>query len=98
MVVDIKWFKIMLFILAVPVVISGCATAPKEPLTGLVPGKEIKTLQSSVAISVQSAGKNFGARGYLLYKRPDLFHLAFLSPLGQPMFDFYSGGDRLTCV
>lgn len=91
-------FKRRLFFLSIPVIFFGCATAPKEPLTGLVPGKEITALQTSVSISVKSAGRSFGGRGYLLFQRPDLFHLAVLSPLGQPMFDFYSGEDRLTCV
>jgi hypothetical protein len=91
-------FKKRLFYLVITFVIFGCATAPKEPLTGLVPGKEMTTIQSSVSISVKNSGKSFGARGYLIFQRPDLFHLAVLSPLGQPMFDFYSGGNRLTCV
>jgi len=77
--------------------VAGCASVPK-PLTGLEPGKEVETLQSSISIAVRTAATSRGGRGYLLFKRPDRFHLAVLSPFGAPLLEVYSDGERLTCL
>ena len=76
---------------------AGCATAPK-PLTGLEPGKELETLQSPITIAVRTAATSRGGRGYMLFKRPDRFHLAILSPFGAPLLEVYSNGEQLTCL
>jgi YD repeat-containing protein len=76
----------------------GCAAAPRQPLTGLVPGREVETLQSPLSISIKTAGRSMGGRGFLVFKRPDRFHMAVLSPFGLTMADIYSDGERLTCV
>ncbi|HEY6874510.1 MAG TPA: lipoprotein insertase outer membrane protein LolB [Geobacteraceae bacterium] len=78
--------------------ISGCAAPPRQPLTGLIPGKEVETLQSAVSISIRTPDRSMGARGFLLFKRPDRFHLAVLSPFGPTLADIYSDGERFTCV
>lgn len=75
----------------------GCAATPKL-LTGLEPGKEVETLQSSISIAVKTAATSRGGRGYLLFKRPDRFHLAILSPFGTPLLEVFSDGERLTCL
>jgi outer membrane lipoprotein-sorting protein len=82
-------------LLAGMLLLAGCATT-HLPLTSLVPGKELTTIQSAVTISVKTAEKSTGARGYLIYKRPDRFHLVLLSPFGATLLDIYSDGERIT--
>jgi outer membrane lipoprotein LolB len=76
--------------------LTACATA-KQPLTGIVPGSRVETLQSAVGISAKSGERSTAGRGYLVFKEPDRFHMAVLSPFGLTMFDVFSDGDRLTC-
>ena len=85
-------------ILTVLLLLFGCAASPKQPLTGLVPGREVETLQSPISISVKTAEKSMGGRGFLIFKRPDRFHIAILSPFGLTLADIYSDGERLTCT
>ena len=77
--------------------LSACATVQK-PLTGIVPGREVETLQSAISISVTSGEHSTGGRGYLVFKGPDRFHLAVLSPFGLTVLDVMSDGDLLTCL
>jgi hypothetical protein len=77
--------------------LGGCAGVPK-PLTGIVPGREMETLQSSLSISMKTAGQGTGGRGYLIFKYPDRFHLAVLSPFGQTLLEVFSDGEYLTCL
>lgn len=79
------------------VCLSGCATVQK-PLTGIVPGREVETLQSSIAVSTKSAGHGSTGRGFLIFKYPDRFHLAVLSPFGLTVLELFSDGERLTCL
>jgi len=88
----------IVFSLLVAAFFSGCAAAPRQPLTGLIPGKEVETLQSSISISVRTPERSVGGRGFLVFKRPDRFHLAVLSPFGLTLMDLFSDGDRFTCV
>jgi YD repeat-containing protein len=74
-------------------VIAACATAP-SPLTGLVPGREMETLQSAVDVSIKQGGASRSGHGFLVFQRPDRFHLAVLSPFGQSLFEIYSDGER----
>lgn len=90
-------FLSSLLLIAIVYLIAGCAAAPK-PLTGLVPGREVETLQSSISVSIKTTTRSMGGRGYLIFKRPDRFHLAILSPFGPTLADIYSDGERLTCV
>ncbi|HLO26302.1 MAG TPA: outer membrane lipoprotein LolB [Geobacteraceae bacterium] len=82
----------------VALLLSGCAAVPKQPLSGLVPGREVETLQSSISISIKTAVRSMGGRGFLIFKRPDRFHMAVLSPFGPTLADIYSDGERFTCV
>jgi hypothetical protein len=84
----------LLFLL---VCLTGCATVQK-PLTGIVPGREVETLQSSIAITMKSGGHGGGGRGYLIFKYPDRFHMAVLSPFGMTVLEVFSDGERLTCL
>lgn len=75
----------------------GCATV-KQPLTGLVPGRTVSSLQSSVSLSASSGERSSAGRGYLVYQAPDLYHLLILSPFGQTVLEAFGAGDRFTCV
>jgi outer membrane lipoprotein-sorting protein len=77
--------------------LSACATV-KKPLTGIVAGREVETLQSSISVSVRSGEHTTSGRGFLVYKQPDRFHLALLSPFGLTVFEVFIDGDKLTCL
>jgi hypothetical protein len=77
--------------------LTACA-AVQKPLTGIVPGREVETLQSAVAISMKSGEHGSSGHGFLIFKYPDRFHLAVLSPFGLTMLEVSSDGDKLTCL
>jgi hypothetical protein len=77
--------------------LSACATA-RPPLTGIVPGRQMETLQSSVAITLTSGEHSTSGHGYLVFKSPDRFHIAVLSPFGPTVLEVYSDSLRLACV
>ena len=79
------------------IVFSACATV-KQPLSGIVPGREVETLQSAVNISMQAGDHSTGGRAYLIFKHPDRFHMAVLSPFGPTVLEVFSDYDRLTCL
>ncbi len=88
-----RFLLIPLFLLS----LSACATAPK-PIPSVAPGKQVETLQSEVSLSVRSGDKNIGGRGYLIFKQPDRFHLAVLSPFGFTLMDLFVADDLITCL
>ncbi len=88
---------LILLILLLLVTLTGCATPPR-PLIGVVPGKVMETVQSAVAIAMQTPEGSRGGRGYLVFKRPDRFHLAILSPFGMTLLELFSSKERLTCL
>ena len=88
--------QLILFLIVL--LFSGCAAAPKPPLTGLIPGKEMETLQSAVNVSVTTADRSLSGHGFLIFRRPDRFHLVILSPFGSPLLEVYSAGERFTCL
>ncbi len=77
--------------------LSSCATIPK-PVAPVKPGKEVETLQSMVSLSFKNPRGSIGGRGYLIFKRPDRFHLAVLSPFGFTVMEVFVDGDRITCL
>jgi outer membrane lipoprotein LolB len=83
--------------LSVLLTLAACATVPK-PVGCPLPGKEVETLQSPVTVSVKAGDQSMGGRGYLIYKRPDRFHLVLLSPFGLTLFELFTDGERLTCI
>lgn len=89
----LRWTQL----LVIPLLLAACATAPKLVSCPL-PGKEADTIQSPVSIAVKAGGKSIGGRGYLVYQRPDRFHLVLLSPFGLTLFEVFTAGDRITCV
>jgi hypothetical protein len=93
---SLRPFQNLLFFLLL-IALSGCATV-KKPLTGLIPGRQVETLQSSVSISAKSGEHSTSGHGYLIFKQPDRFHMAILSPFGLTALEIFSLGDRLTCI
>ena len=85
------------FMLVAIFLFAGCATI-RKPLSGIVPGRETETLQSSISISIKTAERSTGGRGYLIFKQPDRFHLAVLSPFGSTLLEVFSDSERLTCL
>lgn len=77
--------------------LSACATA-RAPLSGIVPGRQVETLQSAIDISIKAGGHSTGGRAFLVFKHPDRFHMAVLSPFGLTVLDVFSDHDRLTCL
>lgn len=82
-------------ILLLCLLLTGCATSP-PPLTGLVPGRTVTTLQSPVSLSVVANEQHTGGRGYLIYQQPDRFHLVILSPFGLTIMEVFVDGEQLT--
>lgn len=87
----------LLLLLCCAATLFGCATV-KKPLTGLVPGRSVNTLQSSVSLSATSGERSSAGRGYLIYQAPELYHLLLLSPFGQTILEAFGENDRFTCV
>jgi outer membrane lipoprotein-sorting protein len=79
------------------VTFSACATVPK-PVVPVKPGKEVESLQSVVSLSVKNSGHSMGGNGYLIFKRPDRFHLVVLAPFGITVMEVFVNGELVTCV
>lgn len=97
---SIKWLNILfrnLLLFLIILSFTGCATM-KKPLTGIVAGREAETLQSPISVSVKSGQHTTSGRGYLIFKKPDRFHMALLSPFGLTVFEVFIDGDRITCL
>lgn len=90
--------KIMKYLLLPALLFTGaCATIPR-PAAIPTPGKDIETVQSPVSVTVKTAKRSVGGRGYLVFRHPDQFHMAILSPFGFTVMEMYSDGERLTCI
>jgi outer membrane lipoprotein-sorting protein len=76
---------------------AGCATLPK-PQVPFRPGATLETVAAMVTISVKTPQGNTGGHGYMVYQRPDRFHLAMLTPFGTTALETYSSDDRITIV
>jgi hypothetical protein len=58
----------------------------------------VETLTSAVAISVKGPNVSTGGRGYMLFQRPDSFHLVMLTPFGTTAMETFSSGDKITII
>ncbi len=79
------------------VLMSGCATVTR-PLEGIVPGRNLETLTAAVSVVLKGPEKSLGGRGYLVYRKPDRFHIVLLSPFGLTLLEVFSAGENLTCL
>lgn len=75
----------------------GCASIPKEQVP-FRSGATLETVAAMVTISIKSPQVNTGGHGYMVYKRPDSFHMVMLTPFGTTALETYSSDDRLTIV
>jgi outer membrane lipoprotein-sorting protein len=89
-----RFFILTAFLILLP---ASCATVPRrvEPVK---PGKDVETLQSLVSMSLRSSAGSTGGRGYLIFKRPDRFHMVVLSPFGFTVMEIFVDGERITCL
>lgn len=77
--------------------LAACATVPVATIP-LDPGAELTTLSSPVQLKVDAAGKKMSVGGYLLYERPDKFHLTVLSPFGLTLAELFLVGPDAVFV
>ncbi|AJE04574.1 outer membrane lipoprotein LolB [Geobacter pickeringii] len=92
-----RFIATLLGVLMVTLALSGCATAPR-PQTPFIPGVAVETLTTAVAVSVKSPEGSTGGTGYLIYRRPDRFHLVMLTPFGTTALEFFAGDDQVTLL
>jgi outer membrane lipoprotein-sorting protein len=76
---------------------AGCAALPKVQVP-FRPGATLETVAAMVTISVKTPQVNTGGHGYMVYQRPDRFHMVILTPFGTTALETYSSDDRLTIV
>ncbi|HEX9023481.1 MAG TPA: outer membrane lipoprotein LolB [Geobacteraceae bacterium] len=78
-------------------IFAGCATAPKVQVP-FRQGATVETVTATVSIAVKAPQGSTGGHGYLLYQRPDRFHLVMLTPFGTTALETFSSDDRLTIL
>lgn len=78
-------------------VTAGCATGPKQR-EAFIPGSRIETLAAEISLSVITPEGSTGGTGYLLYRRPDRFHVVMLTPFGTTVLEFFARDDRVTVL
>jgi outer membrane lipoprotein-sorting protein len=76
---------------------GGCVALPKAQVP-FRPGATLETVAAMVTISVKTPQVNTGGHGYMVYQRPDRFHMVILTPFGTTALETYSSDDRLTIV
>lgn len=84
------------FVFLLLLLLLGACATPSRPLTGIVPGRQVETLQAGVSMSVHTVDKNSGGRGVLVFRAPDRFHLAVLAPFGLTIMEVFVDGEQLT--
>lgn len=82
---------------AILLLAGGCASIPR-PQVPFRPGATLETLAAMMTISVKTPQGSTGGHGYMLYQRPDRFHMAMLTPFGTTALDTYSSDDCITIV
>jgi hypothetical protein len=76
---------------------AGCASIPIEQPPYRA-GATLETLTAAVTISVKAPQGSTGGRGYMVFQRPDRFHLVILTPFGTTAVETFSADDRLTIL
>ena len=77
--------------------LAGCAATPRQPLA-LRADAAVETLAAMVSLSVKTPEGGTGGNGYLVYQRPDRFHLVMLTPFGTTVVEFFASDDRVTLI
>lgn len=89
--------RLALFLILAVALAAGCATVP-QPQVPLEPGARVETLAATVSLSVKTPDGSTGGNGYLLYHRPDRFHMVMLTPFGTTALEFFAAGERITIL
>lgn len=89
--------QLSLFLILAVTLVAGCATVPQLQAP-LVAGATVETLAATVSLSVRTPDGSTGGNGYLLYRRPDRFHLVMLTPFGTTALEFFAAGERITVL
>lgn len=89
--------RLVLFLIIAVALAAGCATVP-QPQVPLEPGARVETLAATVSLSVKTPDGSTGGNGYLLYRRPDRFHMVMLTPFGTTALEFFAAGERITIL
>ena len=76
---------------------AGCASIPVEQVP-YRPGATLETLTAAVTISIKAPQVSTGGHGYMVYQRPDRFHMVILTPFGTTAVETFSADDRLTIL
>jgi outer membrane biogenesis lipoprotein LolB len=91
-------FKLVPLLCAIAL-LSACAhpstTPVVQPLTAT---DTVRTLTAGVSLSMHAQGGGLSARGYLIFRQPDLFRLIITSPFGATVAELSGSGDRLSIV
>lgn len=87
----------LLGLIVLTLAVASCATAPK-PQMPFIPGATVDTLAATITLSVKTPEGSTGGTGYLIYRRPDRFHLVMLTPFGTTALEFFAGDDRVTLL
>jgi hypothetical protein len=100
MMIKIEKHKRSLFagsLLGLFLLFAGCATIPREQVPYRA-GATLETLTAAVTISVKAPQGSTGGRGYMVFQKPDRFHLVILTPFGTTAIETFSADDRLTIL
>ncbi len=76
---------------------AGCATVPKVQVP-YRPGATLQSVSAMVSLSVKAPQGSTGGHGYMVYEKPDRFHLVMLTPFGTTALETFSADDRLTIL
>jgi len=88
----------LLFLLSIPVVLSGCfALRPPAEIT-FADGAVVTSLTSNVSLAYTAPNRSISGSGYLMYRRPDQMRVVILSPFGSVLQEIYVSSDRITII
>ncbi len=76
---------------------AGCASIPREQVP-YRPGAILESLTAAVTISIKAPQVSTGGHGYMVFQKPDRFHLVILTPFGTTAVETFSADDRLTIL
>ncbi len=87
-------------IITVAALLSACATGRElsKSCSALTSKAAVKTLSSTVTVSLRTADRHISGRGVMLYRRPDHLRLIILSPFGTTVMDTLVAGENITIV
>jgi hypothetical protein len=89
----------LLLLLCGTALLSACARPSTTPVVPpLTATGTVRTLTAGVSLSMHAQGGGLSARGYLVFRQPDLFRLIITSPFGATVAELSGSDDRLSIV